>query len=268
MDAIGLMRTGGCVRVDAIWRLRVWSITGQMVANRQLRSCGYDPAVVDQINANRQLRPCGYDPGLVDQIIANRQLRSCGYDPAVAGRMVPGRTSLSCFRRDQMRFFNSEAPGWQGRQGPAPEWGSGVDPVVQRFQKGCKGCCGMRPAYRTGSAKYSHRVRTDPYFRYVEQTHKHIRCRSCSHFLHPIHRSFCPSSDYLTPHDRWWQSYRSCRKCPDNSQRPAAAAPRRPSDSRRQADGPQVVSSAQPVILQGRPAEEKCCMTSGVISKD
>ena len=38
VDAIGLMRTGWCVLVDAIWQLLVWSFTGQMVANWQLQA--------------------------------------------------------------------------------------------------------------------------------------------------------------------------------------------------------------------------------------
>jgi len=37
VDAIGLMRTGGCVLVDATWRLRAWSFTGQRL---RTGSCG------------------------------------------------------------------------------------------------------------------------------------------------------------------------------------------------------------------------------------
>ncbi len=182
---------------------------------------------------------------------ANGFLQSggCGLSNTIGHRpLTAGRTFLSCFRRDQIRLFNSGAPGWQGRQGPAPEEASGVDPVVQLFQKGCKGYCVKRQVFLTGPAGYWLRGPTDLYFRRTGQMHRHSQCRSCSHFWHRCHQMIHRDADYLNPHGRWMR----CRvRYTDNNL--SAAGPERPSGRMPQAIAPLATPSERPGVRPGRP---------------
>jgi len=164
--------------------------------------------------------------------------------------MVTGRTLLSCFRRDQIRLLNSEAPGWQDRQGPVPEEALEVDPVVQQFQKGCKGRCGMRLAFRSESAGPWHRGPTGPNYLRTAQTRRHNRCRNCSLFWRRSHQSIHRNADYLSRHGQW----RRCHeKCTDSNRPIAVAVPRHPSDSMQPAAALQATPSTRPEVRPGQP---------------